>query len=478
MKKPRVILINPPLKGEERYGPLAGGGVYMPPLGLGTLAAVLKKNGYQVKILDGEVLRLNYQEAVQQTLAFRPDYVGITAVTMAIHSAAELAEKIKKQRPKLPIILGGVHLSALPEETMKLFPQFDIGVIGEGEVTIIELLKCLRGRKNLKNVCGLIYRQKDNRLKKTLPRPLIEDLDSLPFPAWDLYPDLKKYYRPPVFWFKKLPCLSIVTARGCPSRCTFCSRGVWKEQYREHSAAYVLKMMKKLYYQYGIRDITIYDDTFGINRRRLVELCESLIKEKLDLVWECNFRLEMAKPEILLLMKKAGCWAVAYGIESCSDRVLNFLRKGTNLKMMKEALWWTKQAGLVTKGYIMVGTLPETKKSLETTLKEILKLDLDLLTVNAFTPLPGSLDYERADRYGQFNRDWRLLNQYNPVFIPKGLSQKQIGDYLQLITRRFYLRPRILWRFIKMSFNPRYFKLLFNGAIGFLRFTFLKKNEN
>lgn len=475
MKKPKIILINPPLKREERYGSLASAGAYMPPLGLGTLAAVLRKEGYKVKILDCEALQLNIEQVLDQTLSFRPDYVGITAVTMAIHSAADLAAALKQQKLKAPIILGGVHLSALPEKTMNLFPQFDIGVIGEGEVTIIDLLKALRGRKSLKGIRGLIYRGKNGKIIKTPPRPLIENLDTLPFPAWDLYPDLKKCYQPPVFWFKKLPCISIITARGCPSRCTFCSRGVWKEQYREHSAEYVMKMIKKLYYQYGMRDITIYDDTFGLNRRRLIRLCEMLIKEKLDLVWECNFRIEMAKPEILLLMKKAGCWAVAYGIESCSDRVLNFLQKGINLKMISEALWWTKEVGLVSKGYIMVGTLPETKRSMKTTLKEILKLDLDLLTVNAFTPLPGSVDYKRADQYGQFNRDWRLLNQYNLVFIPKGLSQKQIEDYVRLITRKFYLRPRILWRFIKMSLNPRYFKLLFSGAIAFLRFTFFRQ---
>lgn len=477
MKKTKVILINPPLSGEERYGGLAGAGAYMPPLGLGSLAAVLRKEGFEVKILDCEALKLNVRQASTQILSFQPDYVGITAVTMAIHSAAELAAVLKQQRLRAPLILGGVHLSALPEETMRLFPQFDIGVIGEGEVTIINLLKALNNHKSLKGIRGIIYKEKNGKVVKNAPQLLIKNLDTLPFPAWDLFPDFQKYYQPPVFWFKKLPCTSIITARGCPGRCTFCSRGVWKSQYREYSAEYVMEMIKTLYHQYGIRDLTVYDDTFGINRRRLIKLCEMLIKEKLDLVWSCNFRVEMAKPEVLRLMKKAGCWGVAYGIESCSQRVLNFLQKGVNFKMIANALRWTKEASLETKGYIMVGTLPETSQSIKETLEKILKLDLDLLTVNAFTPFPGSLDYERADQYGRFVRDWKLLNQHSLVFTPKGLSQKQIRDYIRLITRRFYLRPHILRRFIKMSFNPRYFKLLFNGAIAFLGFTFFRQDQ-
>jgi len=467
---PKIIFINPPLTGQERYGNLAGAGVYMPPLGLGILASLLRGKGYKVRILDCEALRLNLEEAVREVFSFSPDFAGITASTLAIYSAAALAAALKKRSLKLITILGGPHLTALSEETMDLFPQFDIGVIGEGELTLVELLQVFREKNNLAGVEGIVYRENGKAIK-TPPRPFIENLDTLPFPAWDLYPDLKKYYRPSAFGFRKLPCTSLITSRGCPGRCSFCNQGGWGRRYREHSAGYVINMVRLLYHKYGIRDLAIYDGTFGVNQKRLIDLCEMLIKEKLNLFWSCNFRVEMAKPEVLRLMKKAGCWGIAYGIESCSQDVLNFLQKDITPEKTAEVLRWTKEAGIISKGYIMIGTPIETARSFHKTLDSVLKLDLDLLTVNSFTPFPGTLDYQRADSYGKFNRDWKLLNEHNLVFTPKGLSAGEINYFIRLITRKFYLRPRILWRYIKMSFNPYFFKLLFNGLVSFARFT-------
>ena len=227
----KIILINPPLSGKERYGELAGSGVYMPPLGLGLLASVLRKEGFEVRILDCEALRLNVKQTIDRILSFQPDYVGITAVTMSIYSAAEVARALKLKSSKLYIILGGAHLSALPEETMNLFPQFDIGIIGEGEVVLVELLNAFQNNRDLSGINGIIYRDKD-KIVKTPPRSLIKNLDTLPFPAWDLYPDFKKYYRPSAFGFKKLPCTSLITSRGCPGRCYFFCQGVWGKSYK------------------------------------------------------------------------------------------------------------------------------------------------------------------------------------------------------------------------------------------------------
>ncbi|MBL7131197.1 MAG: cobalamin-dependent protein [Candidatus Omnitrophica bacterium] len=477
MSGKRVLLINPPLSGKERYGKLAAAGVYMPPLGLGFLASALRQEGFEVGILDYEALGLNIKQAAEHILSFQPDYVGITAVTMSIFSAAEVAAAIKQYNDKIYLILGGIHLGALPEETLNLFPQFDIGVIGEGEITIIELLKALSNNVDLQKVTGIIYRD-NGSLIKTAQRPVIKNLDILPFPAWDLYPELKRYYRPSAFGFQRLPCTSLITSRGCPGRCSFCDRGVGGQRYREHSAEYVMEMVRILYHKYGIRDLAIYDGTFGVNRSRLLKLCEMLIKEGLDLVWSCNFRVEMAELDTLRLMKAAGCWGVAYGIESCSQRILDFLQKDIDPGTIAQALRWTKKAGIVSKGYIMVGAPMETEQSFKETLTSILRFDLDLLTVNSFTPFPGTLDYQRAHKYGKFNKDWKLLNQRNFVFVPEGLSQKQIGYFTQLITRKFYLRPRILWKYLKMSLNSCYFKLLFNGLISFIKFAIYRPIKN
>jgi len=473
---PKIIFVNPPLRGNARYGNLASAGAYMPPLGLGFLASTVREKNFEVKILDCEALRLNIKQTVECILSFQPSYVGITAVTMSINSAAEVAGELSREGNKPCIILGGSHLTALPRETMNLFSQFDIGVLGEGEVTLPQLLDALRDNNGLNSIEGIIYRD-NGKLVETPARPLIENLDTLPFPAWDLYPDLRRYYKPSAFGFQKLPCTSLITARGCPGRCSFCNQGVWGKRYREHSAEYVMEMIRVLCHRYGIRDFAIYDGTFGVNQDRLIKLCEILIKEKLNLVWSCNFRAEMVKPEILGLMKKAGCWGIAYGIESCSQKVLDFLQKDINFDMIVKALKWTKKAGIFSKGYIMIGTPIETIQTMNKTLKSILKLELDLLTVNSFTPFPGTLDYQRAGQYGVFNRDWKLLNEHNFVFIPQGLSQKQIEYFTRKITRKFYLRPGILWKYVKMSLKPRYFRLLLNGLISFLKFIFYNPFE-
>jgi radical SAM superfamily enzyme YgiQ (UPF0313 family) len=285
-----------------------------------------------------------------------------------------------------------------------------------------------------------------------------------------MYPDIRRYYHPSAFGFQRLPSMSLITSRGCLGRCSFCSDVVWQRRYREHSAGYVMDMIKELYYNYGIRDIAIYDGIFGLNKDRLFNLCDMLAGEGLDLVWSCNFRIEMAAEKTLRAMKKAGCWSIAYGIESCSREILEFLQKNINIEMIRRALKLTKQAGILSKGYIMVGSPLETTDTMHRTLKAILELDLDILTVNSFTPFPGTLDYERADKYGSFRRDWKLLNQHNLVFIPNGLTQEQISYFIRLITRRFYLRPRILWKYLKMGINPYYFKSLFYGFRSFVKF--------
>lgn len=474
---PKIVLVSPPLSKKARYGRLADAGMYMPAHGLGYLAAFVKKSGYDAAILDCEALGLDVEKASLQITALKPDYVGISAVTMSIFSAAELAASLKKSVPDLRIIVGGVHLSAAPEETLDLYPQFDFGVIGEGEETLRELLDSLRDKKDPDAVRGIIYRRKGKALR-TLHRPVMKDIDKLPFPAWDLYPDITQHYHPSSFGFKQLPCTSLITSRGCPYPCSFCSRPQASDRIcREHSAGYVMEMIRVLYHNYAIRDIIIYDDTFGINRKRLVDFCEMLIKERLKLSWSCNLRVGAVDTDILRLMKTAGCWQVAYGIESGSQAILDFLQKNITLEMIKDTLVKTRKSGIVAKGYIMVGTPLETTRTIKETLDFVLQADLDLITVNSFTPMPGSLDYERSGQYGIFYQDWRLLNQHNYVFIPRGLELGDLNRAVREITRRFYLRPRVFTKYLKFCLNPRSFKLLFIGMLSLLRFIFLNSPD-
>ena len=464
-----VLLVSPPLRAEQRYGRLAAAGMYMPPMGLTVLAASLRKAGHSVALLDCEALGLNHQEAKEQCRRSAPRILGLTAVTMSVQSAADLAALLKPLLPNTVFVLGGPHLSAAPEETLTRYPQFDVGVIGEGEETLLELVRRVLCEESITDLEGTIVWIGDT-LRRNPNRALLEDIDTIPFPAWDLLPELQTHYRPSAFGFRKLPCMSVLTSRGCPGRCSFCSQGVWTDRYREHSAGYVLDMVRELYHHYGIRDLCIYDGTFGVKRSRLIELCELLIAERWDLVFSCNLRVGMADEKMLRLLKRAGCWGVAYGIESGSSKILEHLRKDITPAMIQRAITLTARAGLISKGYLMVGTPAETEETLAETLAFISTLDLDLLTVNSFTPFPGTLDWERADGFGTFDKDWSRLNQHSYAFVPHGLTRERLEYYVRLITRTFYVRPRVMINFARLMLNPYHLPLIYSGLTSFASF--------
>lgn len=472
-----IVLVNPPVTGKERYGALAGGGEYMPPLGLANLAAFIRQHGYSVKIVDCCVLKLTLADVVKQILSYKPKYVGITAVTISINKAAALAKMLKEQKPNLKIILGGCHISVLPEETMKGFSQFDIGVLGEGELTIVELLRVLQESSSLDNVKGIIFRG-NGMLKINEMRPLIEDLDSLPFPAWDLLPDITKFYRPSGFSFKRLPITSLVTLRGCPMRCTFCNDGPFARTVRMNSPEYVIEMIKFLQRNYGIKGFAIFDGTFVIDKERTINICELMIKEKLNLTWSCNGRINLMTREILKLMKRAGCWLIAYGIESGSQQILDFIQKDIDLTKAYQVISWTREEGILAKGYFMIGNLKENEESIRSTLNFALRSGLDLFSVTYFTPLPGTLDYMRAKHYGKFNNNWYLLSFHNIVFIPQGLDKETIHFYRQYLVKRFYLRSRIILKYGRMLFNVRSLGIILMSFFALLNFVFLGKINN
>lgn len=304
---------------EERYGKLASAGNTMPSLGLLSLAAVVREHGFKPAIIEACSLGLSYKETLEQIIAVAPRYVGLTATTVSIYPAARLAEVLKARMPQVRIILGGPHLTAVPEKTMKLFPAFDIGVVGEGEETLIELLEVDQAGGDLRQVPGLIIR-KGEATQRTGVRPYIRDLDDLPFPAWDLLPGFPGAYRPTPMRFKQLPAAVLVTTRGCPYRCIFCDRSVFGNRSRSFSPEYVLEMIRVLHDRYSVREIVFEDDTMFVFKKNLAALCEMLLREGWGISWSCLGRVNSVDSELLALMKQAGCWQIGYGIESVISR--------------------------------------------------------------------------------------------------------------------------------------------------------------
>lgn len=468
-----VVLVNPPLTHEERYGVHFQSGGMTPPLGLASLAAVLTKNGISVKIIDGAISN-NYFEVLNEILHEKPRYVGLTASTMSIHNAASVARMVKVCRKPMTTIIGGPHVTAVPVETLKMFPEFDVGVIGEAEVTIWPLLHVLGKGETPSQVGGVVFRMGEN-VYQTHRTGYLGDLDSLPMPAWNLLPDLAKYYCPPVHTVKRLPAALLVTSRGCPAKCTFCDRSVFGNQLRAYSAGYVLRMMQELHNDYGIREFQFRDDNFLAFRPRLVELCKLLKEEKLDVVWSLAGRVDMVNPEILEMLHDAGCWQIWYGIESGSQRILDVIKKHTTLEKISESVKWTRDAGIDVGGFFMLGHPTETPSSMEQTIKLSKELPLNEAHFTFFTPLPGSEIYETIDDYGEFDRDWRKASCWNPVFIPKGITDKQLVNYWKRASLGFYARPRIIWGYLRKIKSLRHVKVYLNGLLALLESLFIKK---
>jgi|GEM_PF-125330 len=442
----KLVLATAPVPLSERYGPLAGAGSTEPSFGVACLAACAAREGFDVHIVECSAENMDIETAANEILAFDPDVVGISSTTSGITASASLAHLLKRRKPGTVAIVGGCHVSALPEETLREFPAFDIGVTGEGELTLLDILRRFDSYRQIPADCpGTVVRCGDD-IVRLPPRPLIADLDSLPLPAWNLLRGFPRSFRPSPARIRRWPCASIVLTRGCPNNCTFCDRSVFGRKCRAYSPAYAVEMIRDLRANHGVREILIEDDTFMTFRPNVIEFCERLISSGLDISWSCLGRADRVDPELLRAMKKAGCWHISYGIESGSPEILASVRKRLDIGQIRQAVAWSREAGLRTKGFFMVGFPGETPATMEATEKLALSLGLDDITVSKLTPFPGSELYADIERYGSFTRNWAAMNVLTPVFVPSGLTADDLDRAASRMLRRFYLRPGLVFR--------------------------------
>jgi len=442
-----IVLIYPPLRRGEVYGPYENAENVLPPLGLASLAAVCREAGKTVSVIDAVAERLSLEETARRAAALRPAAAGISAATVAIENAGLLAGLLKERLPGIAVLVGGPHVTAVPEKTLSLFGSFDIAVVGEGERTLLELLETLRRDGDLASVRGIAFRS-GGGVTVTPPRPFIEDLDTLPMPAYDLLPDLARVYRPAAHNFKRLPSTSMITSRGCPGRCIFCDLKTFGNRCRRNSIPYVMRVVEQLTGRFGIRDLRIPDDTFVISRRHVLSFCNEILARGLDISWSCQARVNMVDPELLGAMKGAGCWQIDYGIESGSQRILDTLRKGITREQALRALRWTRAAGIQTKGYFMLGSPGETAETIRETILFAREAALDSFQVSFFTPFPGSPVYDEISAHGVLEEQWGSMSIWNPVFVPRGMSKAQLVAASRRALRSFYLRPRTILRYL------------------------------
>jgi radical SAM superfamily enzyme YgiQ (UPF0313 family) len=454
---------------EERYGSLAGAGSCLPSLGILFLAAITRQKGFPTVLCDASALSLTGAELLQRVEAEQPEVLGISATTFSIFHAAAFAALAKERLPGLTVIIGGPHVSAAPLETMERFAEFDVAVLGEGEGTIIDLLEAMDAKAGLQVIPGIILRTA-GRLVTTGRRPFLADLDQLPYPAWDLLEGFPERYLPAPFKVRRVPAASLVTSRGCPNRCIFCDRSVFGTSCHAFSAEYVLGMLQHLAGNFGIREFSFEDDTFITFKKRLVAICQGIIDHGIDISWTCLGRVTSVDSETLELMRRAGCWQISFGIESGCQEILTAIHKNVTLEQIQKAVVLCRDAGILSKGFFIVGHPGESGETLARTLDFALKLPLDDISVTMLTPFPGTEIFDRAAEFGEFDSDWSRMNLLNTVFVPHGLTREDLEQYQRKILRRFYLRPRIIAGYLRrLILNPAMTKGVLLGARAFFR---------
>ena len=451
MEKNKMYILYPPISEKERYfSEIGSAGGKQIPLGIYYVASYLRANNFEVKVTDAEALKLSTWEIIEQVKSFNPKFVGIGSTTVAFHRALEVAREIKKQLKDIIVILGGPHVTSNSSHAMS-FNEFDFGVLHEGEQTIVELLNAINNHSNYNSVNGIIYRAND-KLVRTAPRDYIEDLDLLPFPAYDLIEDIN-LYAPPPSNYKTLPVINMITTRGCPSLCTFCDNNIFGRKYRKRSAENIVEEIKLLRKNYQVREIAFVDDTLLIDKKRIYKLFELLEQEKIEIDWTCMSRINNVDYDFLSFVKAKGGWHISFGIESGDEGILKTIKKNISIEKAREVIEDCHKLGIRTKGFFIIGHPTESLETLNKTIKFACELKLDDIVATINTPIPGSLQYAEAEKYGTFDQtNWAEFTYWRPVFIPFGLTKEILLNKHKEIYRKFYLRPRVLIRYLLSFF--------------------------
>jgi len=443
----KILLVSPPTENmiSNALPDIVVGerGCY-PPLGLLYVAAYAEKNtDHEIEVLDTQVENIGYDKLGERIQRANPDVVGIQSMTFTQVDVIKTARIVKDIDKDIKVVLGGPHPHIFPDETITL-PEVDYLVLGEGEIAFTELLKNWGNEKGLKNTKGLVFMRNGKIINTGYPE-LIQDLDALPLPARHLTP-YKKYYS---LLAKRTPITTMITSRGCPYKCLFCDRPHLGKKFRARSAKNVVGEMEECV-NLGISEFLIYDDTFTVKRKRVVEICDEILARDLDVGWDVRARVDTVDKELLKRMRDAGCERIHYGVESGNPEILEVLRKRITLDKAKEVFKATKDSGILTLAYFILGSPTETKGQVMQTLDFAKKLDPDFVHFSVMTPYPATDLYRLGLENGVIKNDyWREFSKDpTPDFVAlvwdEVLSREELMELLKYSYKSFYLRPRYI----------------------------------
>ena len=443
-KRKHVLLINPTIifnndKNVWKY--IIG---ITPPIGILHIASVLRDNNAFVKVLDmnaEQVAVLDLQKYLENE---HFDYVGIAASTTTINSVYKIAEICKNKYPSCKIILGGIHPSTSPNEVFEKGGNLvDYIARGESELTFKELIE----GKERESILGLSYRKEGNIIHN-LSRALLQNLDELADPAYDLL--ALERYRPTIGSYKKLPAIHMVVSRGCPGQCTFCHSGSanhFGKAVRYRSPKRIFNQIKNLHENHGINEIIFYDDNIITSKPFVTEFCNLLIESDLGISWTCFGRADFIRDlDILKLMKKAGCHQICVGIESGDETILKNIKKYIKREDAKRAVKLLKEAKIDSRFAFMLGLPGETVETMQRTLDFALELDPEYVLFNINTPYPGTemYDWATANGYLKTDIDYTRWDAGEVILTLPTVSSEDIKRYYRKCLKAFYLRPKYI----------------------------------
>jgi len=434
----KVLLINPP-HVNSKYKFI---GLVAPPLGIAYIGAVLESGGFDVEIIDGSALEMSWESMEAEIKKAAPQIVAITALTPTIDKALQTAQLVKKTCPDATVIMGGYHPTFNYTELLEK-NYVDIIVIGEGEYTMLELVRTLKEGGDLKHVKGIAY---DNVV--TSPRPVMADLDEIPFPARHLLP--MDHYK---ILNMKLRTSTMISGRGCPIQCSFCaSAALHGHKLRMRSAENVVDEMEHIIEHHDAGMIAFMDDTFTLKPRRVAQICDEIKKRDIDVYWGCTARVDTLSNDLLKKMGDSGCITMFLGVESADQQQLDRVNKQVTIDKIRRAFAISKENNIRTIASVVLGMPGDTKDSIGRTIKFVRELNPSYAIFSLATPYPGTRFYQEAMENNLIKvKDWSKYTLLSPVLETVDCSLQELKKLQKNAFRQFYLRPNYILRRLRMD---------------------------
>jgi len=465
----KTYFINPPFPSKiSREGRCmiegSAWGTILPPISLVSCASIARNAGSAVYFSDCIAENIGILDLKNKIQEFQPDLVILNTTTPSIQNDLKMVNIIKTLNPDIKVGIIGIHASVLPDETFSLSEDLDYIIKREPEFVLQDLILALRNKKPLDQIAGLSYRL-NGKIFHNQPRGFIKNLDLLPFPAWDLV-DISKYK----ITFTDNSYLLIIPSRGCPYNCTFCNSKVYYgQQLRLRSPEKIVDEMEWIQKTFKVNDILFWAESFTVNKKFVMSICREIIRRNLHIRWISNSRVDNIDFEMLKQMKLAGCWMIAFGIESGNQTILDNAKKNITLKQSIEAVRLTEKLGLKISAHVIIGLPGETKETILETLNFVKRLNIDFIQFYCAVPFPGSYLYDLAKKNKWINSDnWSDFHQGYSILDTDTLSSSAVMTFRRKAYLSYYLRSKQIFKTLKQVRSLTEFRHFLSIAIRFM----------